>query len=443
MTTSRLYKKTLLAVAISSLTFASHQAAAAGFQLNSQSATGLGRAFAGDAVIADNASVMARNAAAMTLFDSHQFSGGVNVIASSIDVKDIGGAGAPPYGLQEPNANNTATSYVPNIYYVHRLNDKWALGAGLYSNFGTTNNFSDSFGNNNLAKVYGGTTEITSVNLTLNAAYRINEQWSVGGGIDIIQGTGRLKRETSPATPSVPLPPGLPVSDSDPIGQQAIVDIDATGYGLGFNLGAVFELNQNNRFGLAYHYSPAVDADGTVNFGPNITAGGGTVPVASQQSYDSVTLPLPSMLEFSGYHKIEDSKFAVHYSLQWIGWSVFDKVATNTGQTIKDYEWKDGYHAALGGTYYLNNDWTLRAGYMYDTAAQDQLTSISVPDSDRHWFSFGAGYNFNKHHTVDLGVTYLMGKDVSVSETNPLAPDLTATTRANAWLAGIQYSYSF
>ncbi|MCW8347616.1 outer membrane protein transport protein [Vibrio sp. ZSDZ65] len=425
---------------MSSLTLASHQVAAAGFQLNAQSATGLGRAFAGDAVIADNASVMARNAAAMTLFDSHQFSGGVNVIASSIDIKDIGGAGSA--GIQEQNANNSATSIVPNIYYIHRLNDKWAVGAGIYSNFGTTNNFDDSFGNNNFAKVYGGTTEITSINYTLNAAYRINEQWSIGGGLDIVQGSGKLKRETSPNTPGTDIPvPGVGLVPSDPIGQQAVVDIDASGVGVGFNLGTVFELDENNRFGLAYHYSPTVEAKGDVKFGPNISIGG--TPAVSQNSYDSIDLNLPSMLEFSGYHKIAQSKFAVHYSLQWIGWSVFDKVATNTGQTIKDYEWKDGYHAALGGTYYLSNEWTLRAGYMYDTAAQDKLTSISVPDSDRQWFSFGAGYHFKKHHTVDLGVTYLMGKDVSVTESNPLAPDLTATTHANAWLAGIQYSYSF
>jgi long-chain fatty acid transport protein len=146
------------------------------------------------------------------------------------------------------------------------------------------------------------------------------------------------------------------------------------------------------------------------------------------------------MAEFSGFHKIQDTKFAVHYSLQWIGWSVFDKIETNNNVTVKDYEWKDGYHAAIGGTYYLNDAWTLRAGYMYDTAAQDQLTSISVPDSDRQWLSAGIGYAFKKHHTVDFGFTYLMGKDVSVSESEGA---LTATTKANAILAGIQYSYSF
>lgn len=146
------------------------------------------------------------------------------------------------------------------------------------------------------------------------------------------------------------------------------------------------------------------------------------------------------MVEFSGFHKIQDTKFAVHYSLQWIGWSTFESLKTDAGNIDSQYQWKDGYHVAVGGTYYLNDAWTLRAGYMYDTAAQDQITSISVPDSDRQWFSAGFGYNFKQHHTIDFGFTYLMGADVSVTEGDGL---LTATTRADAILAGLQYSYSF
>jgi long-chain fatty acid transport protein len=418
-------------VAVSSLTFASQQAAAAGFQLNSQSATGLGRAFAGDAVIADNASVMSRNAAAMTLFDSHQFSGGVNYIKTSIDVKDVNYSPIPGV-LPTQNlgsTNNSSGTPVPNIYYIHKVNDRLALGAGIYSNFGTNNEFDSNFGAGTGgaidsdgdgipdtpypdASVFGGTTKIASVNYTLNAAYRLNDQWSIGGGIDIVSGSGELKRDFY-------------------ANQVNAVDIDVSGTGIGFNLGTVYELDENNRFGFAYHYSPEIEAGGTLKLGGVDTG-------------EKLKLPLPSMAEFSGYHKISDTKFAVHYSLQWIGWSVFDKVETTGGTTIKDYEWKDGYHVAIGGTYYLNDAWTLRAGYMHDTAAQDKLTSISVPDSNRNWFSAGVGYNFNKHHVVDFGFTYLMGEDVNVQETQvPGITQLTATTKANAILAGIQYSYSF
>lgn len=409
MNKKRLFSKTLLAATI---TLATQQATAAGFQLNAQSATGLGRAFAGDAVIADNASVMARNAAAMALFDSSEFSGGVNYIKTDIEVSD-----AKYNGQSIGGAENGSGTPVPNIYYVHRLNDQWAFGAGIYSNFGTTNNFDDSFGGSNIgipptAKQFGGTTEIQSINYALTASYRINEQISVGGGLDIVQGSGTLKRHT-----------GSLVGEA--------LNIEADGIGLGGNLGAVYELDERNRFGFAYHYSPEIEAEGDMSY------------VGADISNDKLLIPLPSMAEFSGYHEIKDTKFAVHYSVQWIGWSDFDELNTSGGTTLNTYEWQDGMHYAIGGTYFLNEAWTLRAGYMYDTAAQDEKTSISVPDSDRQWFSAGFSYHFEQKHTVDFGFTYLLGKDVSVTESDDFGQTLTATTHADAILAGVQYSYSF
>ncbi|MUK37338.1 aromatic hydrocarbon degradation protein [Aliivibrio fischeri] len=412
MNKKRLFSKTLLAATI---TLATQQATAAGFQLNAQSATGLGRAFAGDAVIADNASVMSRNAAAMALFDSSQFSAGLNYIDTDIEVSDI-----KYLGQDVDDANNGSGTPVPNIYYIHRLNDKWAFGAGIYSNFGTENNFDNSFGQGSGggvapdATVFGGTTEIKSVNFALTTSYRINEQWSVGGGIDVIYGSGTLKREAVVTHPV-----------AGELLRQSLVDIDATGTGVGFNLGTVYELDERNRFGFSYHYSPEIEAE---------------------DGNQKVTLPLPDMLEFSGYHEIKDTKFAVHYSVQYIGWSDFDKIEfTNNPSGLSEsvYDWQNGMHYAIGGTYFLNDAWTLRAGYMYDTAAQDELTSISVPDSDRQWFSAGFSYHFEKKHTVDFGFTYLMGDDVDVTENAAPGVDLTATTHADAILAGIQYSYSF
>ena len=415
MNKKRLFSKTLLAATI---TLATQQATAAGFQLNAQSATGLGRAFAGDAVIADNASVMARNAAAMALFDSSEFSGGINYIKTDIDVSDIGYA-----GQSISDTNNSSGTPVPNIYYVHRLNDQWAFGAGIYSNFGTTNNFDDNFGSDSMipgASIYGGTTEIKSINYALTVSYRINEQFSIGGGLDIVQGSGKLKRESALLAPT---------------GNTTALDIEADGIGIGWNLGTVYELDERNRFGFSYHYSPEIEAEGDMYLNDGV--GGNSI------DGQKLLMPLPSMAEFSGYHEIKDTKFAVHYSVQWIGWSAFDELNTKEGVNINNYNWQDGMHYAIGGTYFLDDAWTLRAGYMYDTSAQDKDTSISVPDSDRQWFSAGFSYHFEKKHTVDFGFTYLMGDDVDVSETKAPTPNLTATTHADAILAGVQYSYSF
>ena len=415
MNKKRLFTKSIVALTVA---MASQQAAAAGFQLNGQSATGLGRAFAGDAVIADNASVLSRNAAAMALFDAPAISLGLNVIDTDIQVKDIDYKFAGQSIPGQSNQSVGGTAYVPNIYYIHPINDKFTVGGGIYSNFGTKTEFDDSFS----ANEFGGMTDVKSINFALSVAYRINDQFSVGGGLDVIYGSGKLERSNKMLEAGIAAQTGV---------KGPLLNVDADGYALGWNIGGVYEVNEDHRFGLSYRYSPDLEAEGDIHY----QLGGGDL------SNEKLNMPLPDMAEFSGFHKLND-QFAVHYSVQWIKWSEFDKLATTGGTTLNDYNWKDGWHYALGGTYYLNNDWELRAGYMYDTSAQDQKTSISVPDSDRQWLSGGFTYHIDNKSNIDFGLTYLMGKDIDVTESTSLT-QVTATTRADAWLYGVQYSRSF
>ncbi|WP_318456029.1 outer membrane protein transport protein [Photobacterium leiognathi] len=401
MNKKQIFTRSVITAAIA---LASSQSMAAGFQLNAQSATGLGRAFAGDGVIADNASTMAKNAASMTLFDAPALSLGVIAIDTDVKVKDTKLMGVQPIG----DASIGGTSYAPNIYYIQPINDKFAVGASLYSNFGTKTEFNEDYA----VDLFGGITDVKSVNLGLSAAYRVNQQLSIGGGLDVIYGSGKLERGRDMLGPN-----------------RDAVNIDADGVALGFNLGTIYELDQNNRFGLSYRYSPTLEAKGDINY------------LGRDIGNEKLKMPLPDMAEFSGFNKLND-KFAVHYSIQWIRWSEFDKLETTSGTFSKAYEWQDSWHYSIGGTYYLNNQWTLRAGYMHDTSAQNKETSISVPDSDRNWLSGGFSYHLDSKSTIDFGLTYLIGKDVGVEESQgPL--NIKATTRANAWLYGLQYSRSF
>jgi long-chain fatty acid transport protein len=437
MNKTRVFKRSLLAAVIAVTTTQAH---AAGFQLNAQSATGIGRAFAGDAVIADNASSMARNPATMALFDKTSLSLGFETLITDIEVKDVkhsfSGALAPlSYGAQDSYDDIGGTSVAPNIHLIVPLNEKFAVGINAYSNFGTSTDFSGSaiYDKNGPLAEYGGETDILSMNLGLAGSYRLNEQWSFGAGLDIIYGKGTLRRG-APAHAGI-LKPEL--------ANKNLVNVDeADGWGVGFNVGTVYELNENNRFGLSYRYSPEI--------------------TAKDDHGQKIVLPLPDIAEFSGYHHIDKTDFAVHYSVQWIGWSAFDQVkfrnlnpnksavaALGITDIEKPYEWQDGWHFAVGGTWYLNDSVTLRTGYMYDTSAQDKITSISVPDSDRNWVSAGATYHINDTSNVDFGITYLIGSDESVDEAsllssvNPAAGSITATTRADAILVGLQYSKTF
>ncbi|MUJ21450.1 aromatic hydrocarbon degradation protein [Aliivibrio fischeri] len=437
------FSRTLLAT---STLFISATSMAAGFQVNEHSATGLGRAFAGEAVIADNASVLSRNAAAMMMFDKDAISVGMTVVKPDVSVKN-GTYYKPSGSLSVDTGMNyipgsasltsevvslddvdgiAPTAVVPNFYYIHPVNEKFAVGVAAYSNFGTGTEFESDYA----APIFGGTTKVQSMNLGLSLAYRVNEHLSFGGGIDVIYGMGDLYRDVDG---NVNVKMHTPLGDVDLINKgvkTTAVDIQATGVGLGANIGMVYEVNEGNRFGLSYKYSPEIEAEGDVSF--------------MKQSYDAVYLPLPDIAEFSGFHMITD-KTAIHYSIQWVGWSAFDTIETESA-TVKEYNWKDSYHYSIGATHYLNSKWILRTGYMYDQTPVDELTSISIPDSDRQWFSAGFTYNWSSNTAIDFGVTYLIGEDVEVHEfieESLPAPAVTATTHANAVLAAIQLSHSF
>ena len=455
------FSRTLL---VASFLLSSTTSVAGGFQINEHSATGLGRAFAGEAVIADNASVLSRNAAAMMMFDKDAFSMGMTMVKPDVSVKNakyhsmsgnvqadinykhVLGMNIPTgYTLKNSNFSQTSTSLtdvdgiaetaiVPNFYYIHPINEKFAVGVAAYSNFGTGTEFDDNYG----AAIFGGKTSVKSMNLGFSIAYRINEHLSFGGGLDVIYGVGDLYRDiNADLTGSVNFINNKDGSTSHiDLGGASLkinaLDVHATGVGLGGNIGMVYEVNEGSRFGFSYKYSPEIEAKGDVKY------------LAASQQSDKIYLPLPDIAEFSGFHMITE-KTAIHYSIQWVGWSAFDTIDTEY-DTIKEYHWKNSYHYAIGATHYLNNKWILRTGYMYDQTPVDELTSISIPDSDRQWFSAGFTYNWSTSTTLDFGFTYLIGKDVQVNEhmeEDLPIPSLTATTNSDAVLAAIQLSHTY
>ncbi|TDR13427.1 outer membrane protein transport protein [Marinomonas communis] len=406
------YKRTLIASALALSAVHIH---AAGFQLNAQSATGLGRAFAGDAVIGDNASVIARNPAAMSLFDRPALSVGFETITTDIEVKNGSYTNNLTSSSSDANSDSIgSTSIAPNFYYIRPVNDKFAWGVNAYSNFGTKTEFEDDYA----GYEYGGKTDVVSANFGLVGSYKATDQLTLGAGIDAVYGKGTFTRPANPTASAL-------------LSIDNLLEVEADGWGFGYNLGLMFELDQNNRFGFDYHFSPDIEADGEVYRYGSTTA---------KQS-DTVIMPLPDIAEFSGYHRIAP-EYAVHYSIQFIRWSEFKTLEAKNAGTINTYNWQDAMHYSIGGTYYMNDAWELRAGYMYDTSAQDQKRSISVPDSDRQWFSAGVTYKPDDVSSIDFGATYLLGEDVDVAENNALS-SITGTTHANAILLGLQYSRSF
>ncbi len=408
-------KPTILAL---SIVLISQQSIAGGFQFNGQSASGLGRAFAGDAVIADTAATIARNPATLTFFETTTLSVGAVFVDTDVSFKNaqytyFNGAGYSSMPLNDVQ-DISGESIAPHLFITHPVTKDFSIGLGLYSNFATTTEYQQDF----IPDLFGGTTKVRSANLQLSAAYQVDAQWSLGAGIDIIFASGELYREFKAA--------GL--NSNAPA-----LDVKTDGFALGWHVGAVYQFNSDHRFGLSYRYSPTLHFDGDFIFQGN------------DVKNDTLNIPLPSMVEFSGFHQISRDT-SVHYSAQFIQWSSFDALTTDKVGVFKQYNWRDTYHVSLGTTHQVNEQWTVRAGYMYDMGAVDQQRSIAIPDSDRQWLSVGVSYQLDQRSSIDVGLTILMGKDTLVTEQQYQGQlkiaQVVGTTRANATLFALSYNLS-
>ncbi|MCQ1059592.1 outer membrane protein transport protein [Photobacterium sp. ZSDE20] len=391
---------------------------AAGFQLAEYSATGLGRAFAGEAAMADNASAQFRNPAMMTYLEGTQVSVGAIYVDPNIDVNgDVSLLGQQVATTKASDIAHSAV--IPNFYISHRVNEQWAVGLALATNYGMETELGGDF----LGTIFGNQANIMSVEINPNIAYKINDQFSVGAGIRYVMGEGHFGAAL-------------------PMGGPDLKYMEGDDAAWGWQLGGAWQINEANRIGFNYRSAVDLKLKGEAS---GLLYGG----VHS----GSMALTLPATAEIASYHQLTD-KLAMHASFNWTDWSSFDKLEASipsisaTPDLIKEENWEDNYRIALGATYQYTNKLAVRTGVAYDTSAvSDEHRTQTIPETDRLWLSLGAGYQWSDALSFDAGFTYIFAKDASMDESldvngTPIA-SFSGETTGNVWLAGIQANYRF
>lgn len=183
-----------LAIAAALGSLSSTSAYAAGFQLAEYSATGLGRAYAGEAAMADNAAAQFRNPAMLTYLEGTQVSTGMIYVDPNVDVDGTYKSVLNPTDTGTTSSKDFAdAAIVPNFYVSHQVNDQVFLGLALASNFGMNTKLDDDF----RGTQFGNEASITTVEINPNVAYRINDQFSIGGGVRFVLGEGSIGATSS------------------------------------------------------------------------------------------------------------------------------------------------------------------------------------------------------------------------------------------------------
>ncbi|MGB2146396.1 MAG: outer membrane protein transport protein [Vibrio toranzoniae] len=437
--------KTLLSAAVAvGLLSTSTVTQAAGFQLAEYSATGLGRAYAGEAAIADGADAQWRNPAMLTYLEGTQVSVGGIYVNPNIDVKGEVNHAHPAIGTSQASSNDFADdAIIPNLYISHRYNEKFAIGLAFGTNYGMETNLGDDFN----ASHFGNEASVITKEANLNFAYQIVEQVSIGGGIRYVMGEGSFGA-TAPANNAVAVNPSTGAPISVPAGTTLkYMEGDDTAWG--WQVGTAWQINEDHRIGFAYKSEVELKLEGHAE-------GIGFKMAQGQRANGHMMLALPATAELASFHQLTKA-LALHASFNWTDWSSFEKLQAELGtsgsHTVKVENWEDNYRFALGATYQIDPKLALRTGIAYDTSAvSDKNRTITIPETDRTWLSVGAGYQWSEQLSFDAGFTYIIAKDAPITESRGYASDDTAeavggqfvgTTTGNVWLVGIQANYRF
>jgi long-chain fatty acid transport protein len=375
--------------------------ASATYLYNMYSAVAVGDAGSGGAALANDASTAYSNPAGMMRIKKPE------LVVSATDVNTTATFDGsttwsiPGFGsyLQTGKANGGANRLLPELYIVFPASQFVNLGFSFTAPYGLGTYYSPD----SIMRYSAGTSELKVLDLSPNIAFRINDQWSLGAGMDIDKFTIRLSADAGVPT----IDPALDATSHNDVG----------GWAYGWHAGVLYQLTQNTRFGLSYRSQ--VDCDMT---GKSM-ATGGVLSLLSGGATDSVsdsnlatTYILPPTTTLSAFHAF-NNKWAAQASLTYIQWSelkdelILNNVAnlpSSISVALPQY-YRNTWTVAGGFSYQPFNSWLIRSGIFWDQTpvTSDSNRTANLPDSDRTGLSVGTHYQATKTVGLDFGYTHI------------------------------------
>ncbi len=429
-----------------SLTFIPATTFAASFQILEQSPSHLGKAFAGTASDASDASSVFFNPASIVELKSPMLTVAGNAIFTQ-----------STFHNESSTTNGIAgktdeVGYVPNIYYVHPLSERLTLGLGVNAPYGLASDYGSEWYGRYLATH----SELEVVNIHAVAGAALSEHWSVGLGISYQRAEVTLESNFDSTLGIAPSPStdsrAKITGDDDSVSADLSLyytPTSSTRIGLIWRQGATFDLEGDARFSLNALCSP--NAGYPTGAPPAPTTG--TICAASLNAVAGnakARLHLPDTITLSGSQQLSDYWW-IHGDIAWTEWSNIQSVdVINSGNNLVintlELHYQDTMRYALGFTHKSDCPWSWRFGIAIDEAPQTNpmLVNPRIPDQDRIWFSAGFNYAFSPATSVDVGYSYIKVDKTHINNTNSqTGHHVSGSFDADVNILGIQANWQF
>lgn len=375
----------------------------------------IGLAGAGWAARAQDAATAFTNPAGMTRLDHSELMVGIQPLYLNIDYKQDG-------NTTISGSDGDASTWLPaaGTYYVHNLAPNIKLGMAALGYFGLGLDYDDDW----VGRYYVDETKLQTVALAPSLAYRVNERFSVGMGVNVLYSIFEKKAAINN------------LSQGLPDGKLKMKDEDWT---VQLNLGILFEPRKGTRFGIRYLSEADLEFEDRPDFsglGPGLSTILENRGLLTAQLDLEMTMPQAVM--FSAYHDINET-LAIMGNLGWQNWSEFGMVGvslssdTLTGLTV-DRNYDDTWHAAIGFQYRLATPWLLSAGLAYDSAMVDEKDLTPDLVAGEQWrFGIGCQYAYSENLTIGFGYTLAWTGDLDMDiNRGPLAGEVSGTYEKTA-----------
>ena len=385
--------KSSLAVAV---TLASSQLLASGFALNEQSISSMGVGFAGRSSAAEDASTIYANPAGMSRLKREQVTVGGAAVIAKTDIKGGSNLGGETDGDMVPVVG------VPMGYYVKPLDEHWSVGFGIYVPFGLVTDY----GSDDAARYWGKKSHVEVITFQPTVSYAFNDRVSIGFGPTI----NRIEGELGSSLIN-PFTPGR--NDGE-------VKIKGDDTAVGYNIGLLVQATDRTRLGLTYHSMVDYKLEGKTRVSTPLIG-----PFNGDKFDASLKIKTPESVDLSITHELDD-QWTLYAGSTWTRWSRLEDItvqndvpgplAGSAFETISEEQnWHDTWAHAIGASYKLNKQWTLRTGFTIDQSpTNNHDRSPRIPTGDRKIFSVGAGWSPTDDMTVDVAYSYLWEEDTKV-----------------------------
>lgn len=339
------------------------------------------------------------------------------------------------YNLAAPFSGSSESENlpIPYFHYISKAYGDYRWGVSLAVPGGLTKRWETP-----AQKAYAEEFTLKIVELNPTLSYRINDHFSVAGGLRMVYSEGIVKSDGASMSAII----------GDPRASVAR-DMEGDTIEFGYNLAVAYKPTSDISLALTYRSNVDLNEEGTADL-----SAGGRVLYSGDAS---VTVPLPAALNIA-VSKTWGGAFTLEFNYERTFWSKYETLdfeygGANIGALTPVFDtpipkhWIDTNTFRVGATIAMDNKITAMFGFAIDeTPAIPQTLGFELPDSDAKVFSMGFRYQQNENLSWGLALLYDSKDPISVDKgvaDNPILANGGSFAGGGAYLTTIGVSYEF